>query len=381
MMNQKYKKLSAAALCGVMVLGLAGCGKAENTEIAAEQPMPLAEDDADLAEVLQDSLGISQTEDSDKDETVYVVADASGNSQQIIVSEWLKNTEGQSEIQDVSNLQDISNVKGDETFTQDGSSVTWAADGNPIYYQGTTDAQLPVGVEISYYLDGNQVTADEIAGQSGEVTIRFDYVNNEKSGDVYTPFVMATGLILSDENFSNVSVENGKVISDGSRSIVVGVGVPGLQESLGLEDEDIELPDYCEVSATATDFSLDMTVTFATTGLLGAIDEDADFSDVEDTVNDLLDEYQDGVNALADGIVEYTDGVGQIKDGADQLNDGAKKLYSGSVTLGNGVESAKNGTSQIKSSFESGSFPDFASGWTAGAERRPEAGSSDYYYQ
>ena len=41
-------------------------------------------------------------------------------------------------------LKDIENVKGDETFKQDGSKLTWQADGNDIYYQGTSTKETPV---------------------------------------------------------------------------------------------------------------------------------------------------------------------------------------------------------------------------------------------
>ena len=74
-------------------------------------------------------------------------------------------------------------------------------------------------------------------------------------------------MILSQDNFSNVKVTNGKVISDGSRNIVVGVALPGLSESIGLSDtedlDDIDIPDYVEVEADTTNFKLDMTAAVA----------------------------------------------------------------------------------------------------------------------
>ena len=71
-----------------------------------------------------------------------------------------------------------------------------------------------------------------------------DYANKEKKTvsvdgkqeEVYTPFVMMTGMILPNETFSNVTIDNGKVISDGSKNIVVGFGMPGMKESLNLDE-------------------------------------------------------------------------------------------------------------------------------------------------
>ena len=50
------------------------------------------------------------TDQSGKDETVYVITDASGSRQEVIVSDWLKNTNGSMKITDESLLKDIENV-------------------------------------------------------------------------------------------------------------------------------------------------------------------------------------------------------------------------------------------------------------------------------
>ena len=88
-----------------------------------------------------------------KEETVYVNADATGNPEQITVSNWLKNAGLQGSVDDQSDLTNIKNVKGDETFTQDGENVTWQTDSSDIYYQGTSNKELPVNMSIKYYLD------------------------------------------------------------------------------------------------------------------------------------------------------------------------------------------------------------------------------------
>ena len=49
------------------------------------------------------------------------------------VSNWLKNKSGADKLYDNSALQNIENVKGDETFTQNGEMLTWNAAGNDIY--------------------------------------------------------------------------------------------------------------------------------------------------------------------------------------------------------------------------------------------------------
>ena len=115
-----------------------------------------------------------------KEETVYIFTDAYGKQRDITVSNWLKNPEKKDTIEDESVLQEIENVKGDETFSRDGSKLVWKANGNDIYYQGTTSRQPPVSEKITYYLDGKEIAAEDLAGKSGKVKIHIDYTNNMK---------------------------------------------------------------------------------------------------------------------------------------------------------------------------------------------------------
>ena len=165
--------------------------------------------------------------DVSKEETVYVNADASGNTTDVTVSNWLKNSNGDSTIKDKSDLQDIENVKGDETYTGSGDSMSWQADGSDIYYQGTTSKELPVSVKLKYFLDGVETDPNDLVGKSGKLKIQVNYENKAKTTtkidgkteNIYNPFVMVTGMILPDEHFSNIVIDNGKVVSDGSRNI------------------------------------------------------------------------------------------------------------------------------------------------------------------
>ena len=352
--NMKIRKRwMAIVLSGAMMLSVTGCGSTAEDEIKTlKNPEILSESDEELSDVLENAVGITERTDSDKDETVYVIADAAGNKQEVIVSEWLKNTDGAAEIKDASNLSEIENVKGDETFTEENGELVWQADGKAIYYQGTSDEEVPVEVKVTYYLDDKLVTPDELAGKSGSVRMRFEYVNHLKDGDVYTPFLMATGMILPNDTFSNIKVENGQVVNDGNNSIVVGMGMPGLQDSLDLKKLDMEIPDYFEVTADCTDFSLDMTMTVASTGFLSKDAENEDLADAEDSINELIGTYSDGMDSLVSGISEYTEGVSSVSDGISEVKNGADSLYAGSLTLAQGIDNATSGVATIKSAFE-----------------------------
>ena len=243
------KRVVAGIMAGTMLLGLAGCGAEEKKPDAATVAQPAetpTEEEIKLGDLIDASFNLDGIMEGEKDETVYAMADVNGNVNSVIVSEWLKNSDGAEEIKDRSILTDIENVKGDETFTQNGEEITWQANGKPIYYQGKTTQELPVGVKVSYKLNGEDADPSTLAGVSGKVTVRFDYTNNAKVGEVYAPFLMGTGVLLDGDKFSNVKVTNGKVIGDGSRFIVIGVGMPGMNDSLNMDIEGINFPnDEC----------------------------------------------------------------------------------------------------------------------------------------
>ena len=150
----------------------------QGTEAPGKAELP-GDEEAVLTEVLSGQAA-SGGRDAGREETVYVVADAAGKTKEVIVSEWLKNPERKDVLEDATDLKDIKNVKGDETFSQgaDGT-LTWQAEGKDIYYQGTTDKELPVEVNISYRLDGKEMEPQELAGKSGKVVIRMEYTNRE----------------------------------------------------------------------------------------------------------------------------------------------------------------------------------------------------------
>ncbi len=369
MIRKKLIKSLSLALATMLAIMTVACGAKENDSAAdtANAEISTTAEEDKLTDSLANSIGSS--DDAGKVETVYVNADASGAANDIIVSEWLKN-DGSAEIADKTELKDIVNVKGDETFKDNGDgTLTWNAKGSDIYYQGVTDKKLPVNMKITYTLDGKEIKPEDLAGKSGKVTIRFEYENTDKQTvdvdgkeiDVFTPFVMMSGMKLDGDKFSNVEVSNGKVISDGGNFIVMGVAVPGLKDSLDisedkweeLDDEELEkkLSNSFEISAVTTDFELGMTITMASSDILSDFGmSDLSGSDKIDDLKDNMNELNDGSNALVDGSKELKKGTGELKNGVSDLYDGTKEFKDGTKEL-------KNGTGKL-----SGGMKDFYSG-------------------
>lgn len=413
-LKEKLKsKYIVRVVAGVLTIALVGTGigatavfaEKNSTAVTAEADSTTgsSKDADDIADKLMDSVSLKDN-DADKDESVYLISDANGNVNKTIVVDHLKNKDKKDTLEDASNLSDIENVKGKEKFTQSGDKLTWQAGGKDIYYQGTATEEPPVTQKVTYYLDGKEISPEDLAGKSGKVKIRFDYTNttsytetvNGEKQTVSVPFAAITGLVLGD-GFENIEVTNGKAEVSDSSSVVLGYALPGLKDSLGIKDGDLDgdvnIPEYMEMTADVKNFSMPAAMTFVVNASDYVSTDGIDTSDLDDMINDLKDastQLQDGSKTLAEGtdtladglstlqsklgtfasgvgtlqsgLKTYTDGVstlsgglntlgnstGALVSGADKLNSGAGQLASGSATLKDGLKSYTDGASQLQ---------------------------------
>ena len=351
-MKNRATKFIPLALCAVVLFAAVGTSVFALTGEGKE-----SED-----ENQETTINASAEAETSKDETVYVLAGADGTVQKIIVSDWIKNAMAADSLEDKTELSDIENIKGDESFTLGGdNSCVWDAQGNDIYYQGNIEKELPVQMSVCYTLDGQAIAPEALAGQSGHVTIRFDYQNMQyeevlldgKTEKIYVPFTMLTGMLLDTEVFRNVTISNGKLINDGDRIAVVGIAFPGLQEDLAISKEKLDIPDYVEISADVENFEMGMTMTLATTELFGAIDSDKldlhELSDAMAELTDAMDQLMDGSSQLYDGLCTLLEKSGDLVSGINKLAEGAAQLKAGAESLDSGAAQLQAGAAQLSS--------------------------------
>lgn len=351
-MKNRATKFISLALCAVVLFAAVGTSVFALTGEGKE-----SED-----ENQETTINASAEAETSKDETVYVLAGADGTVQKIIVSDWIKNAMAADSLEDKTELSDIENIKGDESFTLGGdNSCVWDAQGNDIYYQGNIEKELPVQMSVCYTLDGQAIAPEALAGQSGHVTIRFDYQNMQyeevlldgKTEKIYVPFTMLTGMLLDTEVFRNVTISNGKLINDGDRIAVVGIAFPGLQEDLAISKEKLDIPDYVEISADVENFEMGMTMTLATTELFGAIDSDKldlhELSGAMTELTDAMDQLMDGSSQLYDGLCTLLEKSGDLVSGINKLAEGAAQLKAGAESLDSGAAQLQAGAAQLSS--------------------------------
>ena len=390
-LKEKLKsKYIVRVVAGVLTIALVGTGigatavfaEKNSTAVTAEADSTTdsSKDADDIADKLMDSVSLKDN-DADKDESVYLISDANGNVNKTIVVDHLKNKDKKDTLEDASNLSDIENVKGKEKFTQSGDKLTWQAGGKDIYYQGTATEEPPVTQKVTYYLDGKEISPEDLAGKSGKVKIRFDYTNttsytetvNGEKQTVSVPFAAITGLVLGD-GFENIEVTNGKAEVSDSSSVVLGYALPGLKDSLGIKDGDLDgdvnIPEYMEMTADVENFSMPAAMTFVVNASDYVSTDGIDTSDLDDMINDLKDastQLQDGSKTLAEGtdtladglstlqskLGTFASGVGTLKSGLKTYTDGVSTLSGGLNKLNSNVPTLSNGITTLNSSAKS----------------------------
>ncbi len=363
--NRFRNKYAIRIVSGVLTVALLGscmtfAVQADQKKDAAVSRVTAVEEKEDSETDLSDLISVEVNDkEIGKEESVYLISDATGAVRETIVSEHLINSGKSETIEDASPLADIKTTKGEETFEQNGEKLIWKANGNDVFYQGTSKEEAPVTQKVTYYLDGEEIAPEELAGKSGRVTIHFDYTNhssftetvNGTEQEVKVPFAAVTAMVLPDK-FTNVEVTNGKLENNGDNSIVIGYALPGIKESLGVEDSDfvenLNLPEDFEVSADVTDFELDTAMTVvANAGSMISM-ESGDHSSLDEMMNDLVEassQLKDGSRDLADGmdtlqksLADYSSGMGELYAKSGDLGKGVNTLNKSAASLNQGIQ-------------------------------------------
>ena len=261
-----------------------------------------------------------------KDESVYSKLDNNGTAYQTIVSNHLKNTEKSELLKDISDLMNIENVSGNQEYEEDNGRLIWKAEGEDIYYQGNSKKELPIECKISYKLDGQEISKEDISGKSGFVKVILEFTNKEqrkatingKEETMYVPFIVGMGTVIDNENNKSIEISSGKVIDNGNKTFILGVALPGMQESLGIDKNTIDIPNSIEISMEAKDFKMNEIYCFATPKLID--EDDLELFKKIDKIYDMATELKDGSSQLLQGSQQLSEGAGKLNSGTHELS-------------------------------------------------------------
>lgn len=238
MRKERFLKLTALLLVVVLLtVSFAACGKKAKTD------NPILDAELNGTEYQQTAYDtMANPKDVKKEESVYVNLKPNGETYKVNVTDWLHTSMPQVRIADVSDLQNIQNVNTLTKPVEKDGHLYWDMDTTDLYYSGQSEKKPPVSFKLQYFLNGKELSAEEIGGKAGDVAIKITVNNSakqtvrvdKKDYKVITPMLVAGGTILPEQTFSNIAIDNGTAISDGSKQMVFFAGIPGMDESLEL---------------------------------------------------------------------------------------------------------------------------------------------------
>lgn len=356
----KTIKIGASALAICLSVGMVSTMTPLSADTLKADPTKVSKTEQAVDNAYPQIKTSSKAGSKDKTETTYTVMDADGNVKESVVTEQLTNKNKLDSISDYSTLKNIENTSGHEKFAQNGNNLSWEAKGNGIKYKGTPTTGLPVNVKITYFLDGEKMSAKEIAGKSGNVSIHFDYQVNQSdyvNGQLIKhPYTMASGLILKNDKFSDISVSSGKAVDDGSKTIVLGVAFPGMNENLGISKSEMDIPDHVVINAHTDDFELDGTYSIAMSGIFNDLNSNlggfkGKAAELENALNQMgtaADKLEKGSSELKAGADQLVSGTEKLKEGSSQAISGANALNTGLQQLTANSQGLRNGAKQLE---------------------------------
>lgn len=293
-----------------------------------------------------------------KEETVYSKINAKGENYKTIVSTHLINENEEQILNDLTDLINIENTNGDEEFKIDGENIIWNANGSDIYYQGETQKELPIECKIKYELNGEEILADEIVGKSGNVKITIEYQNNDthtvtingKKQTMYIPFTTIAITYFDNSQNKNIEAKNAKIINDGTKTIITGIAMPGMQESLNISNTKIEIPNKVEITMETSKFEQNNIITFVTPKIL---DENISFNKLNnlykkvDEIEKASKQIEEGANTLKEGTTEFSKKSQEFNNGMKALEEGTNKAHNSYKELNSGINQVTSGTKEL----------------------------------
>ncbi len=272
----------------------------------------------------------AEENNSAKEEVIYVNADANANVDEVNVV----NIYGKGDITDYGKYTDVKLLNAVGKVSNNGDSVSFKSDLDKIYFQGTLEnAELPWNISITYYLDGKEITPENLAGKSGKLKIKFKITQNKKCKEnFYADYALQAAFSLDTKQCSNIKADKATIANVGSSKQLSYTILP---------DKGIDT----EITADIKDFEMDAVS-------INAVKLNLDIQVDDSELTEMIDEISDASNKLNSGAKSVDSGANKLKSGSSELSSGSQSLNSGAKQLDSGISSLSSGAVALQSGLD-----------------------------
>ncbi len=286
----------------------------------------------------------NKTAEYEKRESVYAKLTADGTADKAYVVNHFS-VEKAGEIKDYGNYENVRNLTNLEDLNVKGQQTDFSAEKGEFYYQGTMEnAELPWNFKITYQLDGNAVTAQELGGKSGKLKICFSIKKNPKVSNIFFDnYVAQISLTLNNEKVKNIIADGATSADAGGDTQLSFTVLPGKEAEYSVEADvtDFAMSGF---SIAAVPYSMDIDLgDYGMDDLTGQFDE---LIDATKELNNGMEKLSDGMKKLDGNSEILLSGFSDLKNGIGTLDANSSTLLDGSVKIQNALSTIAGSISQ-----------------------------------
>ncbi|MBG9785332.1 YhgE/Pip domain-containing protein [Shouchella lehensis] len=276
-----------------------------------------------------------------KDEVVYANLFANGGIQELYIVNALTVTE-EGLVSDYGSYDTITNLTDLSAIEQKDEEITLNAPVGTFHYQGNIqkDPQLPWDIEIRYLLDGDQLDAEEIVGESGTFELEIDITQNDTMDEAFFDhYLLQVSVPLNSDLFTAIDAPDATIANAGKNKQLAFTVMPeeGAELRLSAEASAIEL-ESIEISALPSSFAIDIPDTEELTGEF-------------DSLTGAIGELANGVGGLKNGIQELSSGLTELGKGSSQFQTGLTDLSSSGSDLVTASSQLQAGLNEVNTAL------------------------------
>ncbi|MCR8969798.1 hypothetical protein [Facklamia sp. 7083-14-GEN3] len=272
------------------------------------------------------SVTLAKEVNTAKEEVVYGILNQDGSVNQAYIVNIFDQA---GKVTDYGDYCNVRNMTSEDKLSLKEGKVEFSKGKEKLYYEGELiNQELPWNISLKYFIDGQEYSAKEIAGLSGDLEIKLSISENKQIDPFfYNNYGLQATLLLDTEKVSDIQAEQATIANVGKNKQLTYTILPkkGADLSIKAKVKDFEMP-AVEINGININLGFDVD---------------------NDQLLDKIEELQTGVKDINEGAGDLNNGAGQLKDGSDQLADGSKRLENGAVKISGGLNSLQSGIEQL----------------------------------
>ena len=257
----------------------------------------------------------SSRQDRQKDENVYALLNSDGTLSEVYVVNTFSNL-NEENFKDYGSYESVENLTGKDMLHLSQDYVWGSILSDRLAYKGKLkNPVLPWNFVISYQLDGQKLSSQELAGKSGDVEITIEVKNNHELNDFCSHYALQIQLTLDESICSEIEAPYGVVANNGIAKDISFTSLPDTDTSFTVKTK-ANLFEMSEIIILAIPFNVQLP---------------------QDT--------QDGLSGMNKNIQELPKYAAKLNTGIKSLNEAVKNLDSALNDI-----NAQSSTIQLSSS-------------------------------